>query len=412
MSDTNTKFAYRYADPTITTSAQDDTPFLIYNTDQTFLSESVDVCKWTARRLGFPVMEIEMPSSSIYACFEEAISEYSLHINNYNIRNWMWDSYGSEDRISGSLGTEVKEPHNPNMGMTITLSEQYGQAIGIGGNIDMKRGYITLVNGEQDYNLQTLWANVSESSGRLMIHRVFNDGMASMTRYYDPYGGNYDQRQMLDMYGFGGSSPAVSFVMRPISYDIIRAQSIEINDKVRKSAYSFEITNNNLRIFPLPTTGDSGSKIWFEYYLKSDMQTTTSSATTGKTSNPSNAPYKFITYNSINASGRQWIRKYTLALSKELLGIIRSKYSAIPIPDQELQLDGESLKAEGREEKSDLAEELKEFLESVSLNEKARKEAEDAEALQQIMNKIPLLMYVDGFIPFIFLYNFLDWGAL
>ena len=85
MSDTNTKFAYRYADPTITTSAQDDTPFLIYNTDQTFLSESVDVCKWTARRLGFPVMEIEMPSSSIYACFEEAISEYSLHINNYNI---------------------------------------------------------------------------------------------------------------------------------------------------------------------------------------------------------------------------------------------------------------------------------------------------------------------------------------
>ena len=115
---------------------------------------------------------------------------------------------------------------------------------------------------------------------------------------------------------------------------------------------------------------------------------------TGGVSDPSNVPYKFITYSSINAPGRQWIRKYTAAIAKELLGIIRSKYSAMPIPDGEVTLDGEGLKAEGREEKQQLLEELKEFLESVSLSEGARKEQEVAEAQQQVLNKAPLQIFI------------------
>jgi len=80
----------------------------------------------------------------------------------------------------------------------------------------------------------------------------------------------------------------------------------------------------------------------------------------------------------------------TLALSKELLGIIRSKYASMPLPNGEVALDGEALKSEGREEKVQLLEELKEFLESVSLTEKAKAEAEEAEAAQQVLQKSPL----------------------
>ena len=192
----------------------------------------------------------------------------------------------------------------------------------------------------------------------------------------------------------GNVAPAVSFILRPISYDIARAQAIETNDLVRKSAYSFELINNELRLFPRPTTSDAGDKIYFQYYVKDDKSSTSRTWTKNKVSDPSNAPYKFITYEEINAPGRQWIRKYTLALSKELLGIIRSKYANMPLPNGEVTLDGDSLKTEGREEKNQLLEELKTFLESVSLTEMTKAEQEQAEANQQVLSKAPLGIYI------------------
>ena len=399
------KSDYIYSDPG-GLDVSGSTPYGTYDGDVAFVSESLSVCKFVARRLGHPVMQLEFNSGSIYAMFEEAVSEYSLHINNYNIKNWMWNSYGSENKISGSqyathtasyaMGTGSFQPQHPNnMGTTFTLSEQYGQAAGVGGDVTLYTGSIALTSSKQVYDLQTD-ANVdsSHSGSRLEIQRVFNYGPNAISRFYDPFAGSFDQRSMLDAFGMGNVAPAVSFIMRPISYDIARANAIETNDKVRKSAYSFELQNNKLRIFPRPNTNDSGDKIYFQYYLRSDMGTTTQEFTNNKVSDPSNVPYKFLTYQEINASGRQWIKKYTLALAKELLGIIRSKYASMPLPNGEVSLDGEALKAEGREEKSVLMEELKEFLEAVSLTEKTKAEAEEAEANQQVLNKSPLGLYI------------------
>ena len=389
------KLDYAYSDPiTFVSGAQ--TPYGTYDADSTFQTDILSVTKWVAKRLGFPVLQLEMPSGSIYACFEESINEYSYHINNYNIKNWMWEQYGEKNRISGSLGTGSLDPVVPTHGPSITLSEKYGQAVNMGGNVDLKKGYITLSGSNQDYDLQDVWASVSESSKRIEVQRVFNHAPSSITRFYDPYAGSFDQRQLLDAFGFGNVSPAISFILKPISYDLARANSIETSDLVRKSAYSFELHNNNLRIFPRPTTSDSGEKIWFEYYVKDDIRNTNhiSASMQGGVSDPSNVPYKFITYSSINAPGRQWIRKFTAALSKELLGIIRSKYSALPIPDAEVTLDGEGLKAEGREEKTQLLEELKEFLESVSLTEKLKAEAEESNAQREVLAKAPLPIYI------------------
>ena len=389
------KLDYAYSDPiTFVSGAQ--TPYGTYDADSTFQTDILSVTKWVAKRLGYPVLQLEMPSGSIYACFEESINEYSYHINNYNIKNWMWEQYGEKNRISGSLGTGSLDPVVPTHGPSITLSEKYGQVVNMGGNVDLKKGYITLSGSNQDYDLQDVWASVSESSKRIEVQRVFNHAPSSITRFYDPYAGSFDQRQLLDAFGFGNVSPAISFILKPISYDLARANSIETSDLVRKSAYSFELHNNNLRIFPRPTTSDSGEKIWFEYYVKDDIRNTNhiSASMQGGVSDPSNVPYKFITYSSINAPGRQWIRKFTAALSKELLGIIRSKYSALPIPDAEVTLDGEGLKAEGREEKTQLLEELKEFLESVSLTEKLKAEAEESNAQREVLAKAPLPIYI------------------
>ena len=96
----------------------------------------------------------------------------------------------------------------------------------------------------------------------------------------------------------------------------------------------------------------------------------------------------------INSMGRNWIRKYTLALAKELLGIIRSKYAALPLPNGEVSMDGEALKSEGREEKANLLEELNTFLEAVSKKEQAATEQEVANSQQEVLNKAPLKIYI------------------
>ena len=388
------KLDYAYSDPSSFTSGQ--TPYGTYDADSTFSTDIISVTKWTAKRLGYPVLQLEIPSGSVYACFEEAVNEYSQHINNYNIKNWMWEQYGEQSRISGSLSTGSANPVTPSLGPSVTLSDKYGQIVGLNENYDLKKGFITLSGSVQDYDLQGVWASVSESNRRIEVHRVFNHMPASVSRFYDPYAGTFDQRQLLDAFGFGNVSPAISFVLKPISYDLARANAIETSDLVRKSAYSFELHNNKLRVFPEPQTSDAGEKIWFEYYVKDDIRNTNniSASLQGGVSDPSNVPYKFITYNSINQPGRQWIRKYTYALAKELLGIIRSKYSSMPIPDGEVTLDGEALKNEGREEKIQLLEELKEFLESVSLTEKLKAEAEESNAQREVLAKAPLNIYI------------------
>ena len=388
------KLDYAYKDPSSFTSGH--TPYGTYDADATFQTDIVSVTKWCAKRLGFPVLQLEIPSGSIYACFEESINEYSQHINNYNIKNWMWEQYGEKSRISGSLSTGSSDPVTPSLGPSVTLSDKYGQVVGLNENYDLKKGYIVLSGSQQDYDLQDVWAADNESGNRIEVHRVFNHQPAAVSRFYDPYAGSFDQRQLLDAFGFGNVSPAISFVLKPISYDLARANAIETSDLVRKSAYSFEIHNNNLRIFPEPQECDAGEKIWFEYYVKDDIRNTNnvSASLQGGVSDPSNVPYKFITYSSINQPGRQWIRKYTYALSKELLGIIRSKYSSMPIPDGEVTLDGEALKTEGREEKTQLLEELRDFLESVSLTEKLKAEAEESNAQREVLAKAPLNIYI------------------
>ena len=395
------KADYIYTDPTVTsfTSPSKPTPYGTYDADLSFISESVSICKFVSRRLGHPVMQLEMNSGSIYAMFEEAVSEYSTQINHYNMKNWLWEEYATSNRISGSEAgsTGSFEPRSPGMmGTTFMLSKQYGTAVGVGGDVTMYSGSFILTGSQQTYDLQS--SNVQMESGvdtdrRYEIQKVFNDGPAAVTRFYDPFM-NADDRHMLDDFGFGAVSPGISYILRPISYDISRAQMIETSDRIRKSAYSFELVNNKLRLFPRPKAADSGSSIHFQYYIKSDQQSTTRTWTNSKVSDPSNIPYKFITYSVINSAGRNWIRKMTLALAKELLGIIRSKYASMPLPNGEVSLDGEALKAEGREEKQLLLDELKEFLESITLAERSQQEQAQAEAQQSVLNKAPLKIYI------------------
>ena len=391
------KFQFIYEDPSGSGSVVNSTPHGIYDNDTEFQNDSLTTCKYVSSKLGHPVMQLEFNSGSIYACFEEAVSEYSQQINHYNTKNWLWEHYGNTATTTGMSSTGSHAPETPVGGLSLfTLSEQYGQAVNVGGNATMFTGSITLTGSQQVYDLPseaTLESSVTDANP-MVVQRVFNQAPAAISKFYDPFAGTYDNIELLDSFGFGNVSPAVSYILRPISYDLARANAIETNDLVRKSAYSFELINNKLRIFPKPEDTDAGNKIYFHYYKRNDRIDVTQDYTIAKVSDPSNIPYKFITYTEINSMGRNWIRKYTLALAKELLGIIRSKYASLPLPNGEVSMDGEALKSEGREEKANLLEELSEFLEAVSKKEQALTEQEVANAQQEVLNKAPLKIYI------------------
>ena len=199
---------------------------------------------------------------------------------------------------------------------------------------------------------------------------------------------------MLDGFGFGSYSPAITFVLQPIYADLLRIQAIEFNDQIRKSAYSFEIRNNQLRIFPIPT--ESGS-LFIEYVKTDDRDNplrTRYSGSNDVVSDYSNAQYDFMVYSNINDVGKQWIRKYTLALAKELLGIVRSKYGTIPIPNSEVSLDGDTLRAEATAEKEQLIEQLRENLEQTSRKALMEAQKDESEFQQETLRKVPYPIYI------------------
>jgi len=319
-------------------AVSESTPFGLYDNDTEFQSEAPQVATWCARRLGYPIIDIELQDSQFYACLEESISEYSAQVNQFNIRDNLLHLKG-QSTSSNFTHKRVKSTLSEN----IFISEEYGQEALVGGSLDVKRTAVSINSGSQIYDLNALVGDVSESGASIEVKRVHYESRPAVTRYFDPYASTgFGTYNMLDGFGFGSYSPAITFVLQPMYADLLRIQAIEFNDQIRKSAYSFEIRNNQLRIFPIPTA--SGS-LWIEYVKTEDRDNplrTRHSGSADVVSDYSNAQYDFMVYKQINDVGKQWIRKYTLALAKELLGIIRSKYGSIPIPNAEVSLDGDT----------------------------------------------------------------------
>ena len=362
------------------------TPFGFYDAETTYQTDGPKVATWCANRLGYPIQDVELISGSFYSVFEESVTEYSSQVNQFNIRENMLALSGAE---TGSNFTHREI--SPSLGGMITTAENYGTEAGSGGNVDWKKGSIDVVSGSQDYDLDALWANVSESSADIEIKRIHHEAPPAIVKYFDPFvGSTFANQGMLDMFGWGNYSPGVQFIMSPLYADILRLQAIEFNDQIRKSGYSFELINNKLKIFPMPS---ADIKLWFEYVVTKDRSNPLKTAA-GRASDYSNVPYANMKYTDINDVGKQWIKKYTLALSKELLGSIRSKYANIPIPGAEIALNGADLKQEAQTEKDALVEQLRENLLAAARRAQLEKDKEESENLMETLKRVPLKIYI------------------
>jgi len=367
-----------------------NTPFGFYDTDSEFQTEAPKFADWCAKRLGYPLMNVELQDKQFYACLEESVSEYSAQINQFNIKDNLLTLQGQS--TSSNL---THKRVTPNLGRSVFLSQAYGTEAGVGGLVEIKSGSVDIVSGSQTYDLNALWADVSESGNAIELQRVFYEETPAVQRYFDPYAGTgAGTMNLLDQFGFGDYSPAVTFLMMPVYADMLRLQAIELNDQIRKSAYSFQLRNNKLRIFPRP---DSSYKLHFEYVVRSDRDNaliTEHSGSSDVISDFSNVPYDNMKFTSINDVGKQWIRKYGLALTKELLGIVRSKYGAIPIPGAETSLDGDTLRSEASAEKEALVTQLREILEQTSRKALMEADKDESEFLQEKLKKVPYPIYI------------------
>ena len=366
------------------------TPFGFYDNDTDFQSEAPQFASWCAKRLGYPITAIELQDTQFYACFEEAVTEYSAQVNQFNIRDNLLSLRG-QATSSNYTHKRVKSTLSEN----IFISEEYGQEAQVGGSVDFKRTAVSVNSGSQVYDLNEVIGEASHSGAAIEVKRVFYESSPAVSRYFDPYAmTGFGTMNMLDGFGFGSMSPAVTFVLQPIYADLLRIQAIEFNDQIRKSGYSFEIRNNQMRVFPQPTT--SGS-LWVEYVLTDERDNPTRTRYSGSAdvvSDYSNVRYDNMEYNKINDVGKQWIRKYGYSLSKELLGMIRSKYGSIPIPNAEVSLDGDTLRAEATAEKEVLMEQLRETLEQTSRKALFEAQKEESESQQETLKKVPYPLYI------------------
>jgi hypothetical protein len=375
----------------------DMTPFGYYDNDYEFQQDIDKVSSWCAKRLGYPIVDIELQDINFYACIEEAVTEYSTQVNQFNIRENLLNIKGSATSSNLSQ-TEL----NANLGGLISLAKDYGTEAGSGGRVTYYTGSFIANADQQVYDLTdpTLVSLESGTPGvdTIEIKKMLHNAPPAMVRYFDPFvGTGLGSQQMMDTFGWGNYSPGVSFMMSPLYDDLLRLQAIEFNDMVRKSQYGFDIQNNRVRLFPIP---ESSYKVHFHYILDSERRNPIVDSSV--VSDYSNAPFDRIKYTRINHVGKRWIHKYALALAKEMLGAVRAKFSSVPIPNSEITLDGADLRSEASSEKEILISELRENLEATSRKALLQAQQEESEAMELTLNRVPKAIYIGSFLlPFI-----------
>ena len=365
-----------------------DTPYGTYDNDSQFQSDTEKTAVWCARRIGYPIVDIELQDKQFFACFEEAVTEYSSQVNRFNIKENLLSLRGN------STSSNFTHKHfNPSLNDIVGISKAYGTEAGVGGDVNLYSGSIAVVKNQQVYDLtnsnDTTYESGTPGTDAIEVRRVFYESSPAMTRFFDPHiGSGLGSQQMLTQFGWGNYSPSINYLLMPMYDDLLRVQAIEFNDLIRKSAYSFHIQNNKLRVFPAP---DANYTMYFHYIKVNDRKNFT---TTGDISDFSNAGYNNMSYSAINDPGKQWIKKYTLALVKELLGSIRGKYGTMPIPNGDVSLDGDTLRSEGAAERDALISELREDLEAASRRNMMERQNDIANFQQETMNKMPYGIYI------------------
>ena len=389
-------------------------PFGIYSTDA-FLTGASDQVAYTYKKLGGDVLDIELTEGNVYSSYEEAILEYSYLINLHQSKNslssMLGASTGSFDQdgtITGSLeGMDIALRYPRfDYGYIRRVSETIATEAGFGGTVPIYSASVTAVANQQDYDLQTIISASSANNAsasyyqqvadkRIIVRKVFFKTPRAMWRFYGYYGG-FSVVGNLRTYGqFADDS---TFEIVPTWQNKLQAMAFEDALYTRTSHYSYEIHDNNLRLFPTPQSILDITNFWVQFTIEGQYDPWEESDR-GKTgvegvNNINTLPFENIPYKNINSIGKQWIRRFALALTKEVLGQIRGKFTTVPIPGESVTLNSAELLSQARTEQDLLRDELKLILEETTYDKLAAIDATLQDSTKKVVENIPAGIFV------------------
>ena len=370
-----------------------DTPFGFYDYNPDFQKDADKVAKFCGLRLGYPIENVELQDINFYAAFEEAVTVYSNELFAYKQREDYLSIEGSPFTYEESNVNFQDAIITPSLQKIVDLSEQYGTWAGVGGNTDWHSGSVYLTSSVQDYNLD-VWAESQGISGSdIEVMRIFYEPMPASIQMYGGLGfagSGLGAFANAGMAGYGANS----FLMLPLSYDLQMMQGIEMFRDVLFSQFTFQLINNKLRIFPIPTDADEGGQLWFQYMLKSEEECATVDIDPNTISNISQVPYRNVDYDTINSVGRSWIFEYTLALVKEILGYVRGKYTQVPIPGAEVTLNQADLLASATADKNSLIERLRAYFDDTSRQKLLERRQAESIARNSELEQVPMTIFI------------------
>jgi hypothetical protein len=371
------------------------TPFGFFDSDSDFRSEADAMVTFVKRRLGDDVLSVELTKKQVWACFEESFLEYASIVNQYQARSQLLSLLGMQ---TGSLNEATQKFPRDTLNYVIRMAEPYAVEAGLGGTYNSATGSIQLLQNVQDYDLYT--DLIEPSTGTPIASSALNPGRRKMrifeVMHFNPMAAYrfFDTTSAINYlnneFSFESFTPETVFYVLPVFEDILRGGQMNISNRVRRSNYSYRVIGTKLRIFPMPTA-DIPLKLWVRVGFENNplSSSITDDGSINGVSNLSNVPYGNFVYSKVNSIARQWVRQYTLALCKELLGMIRSKFGSVPIPGGELQLDGSDLKSAAKEEKEKLKTDLREMLDTLTYNKLIEVKAAEVDNLQKILKATP-----------------------
>ena len=388
-------------------------PYKIYSDETSpmyssqFISGAVDQVSFVFKKLGGDILDIELTEGNVYTAYEEAVLEYSYLINVHQATNILSDALGNSTGSFDSKGNiEASELSSSLSGshvalkypkfdysMTRRIADGIGAEVGLNGSVQYSASF-DITPGQQDYDLQSIIETSTDHSGsvngkRILIKKVFYKTPHAMWRFYGYYGG---LNVVGNLHNYGQFSDDSTFQLIPAWHNKAQAMAFEDAIYTRMSHYSYELRDNKVRLHPRPYTGGP-SKMWVEFSVPTDVWDSKNEQTDG-VNNMNTLPIGNLPFENINAIGKQWIRRFSLSLCKEILGQVRSKFGNVPIPGDNVTLNGSALLSEAKAEQDKLREELKTTLAEMTYSKLAEKDANMTDNVEKVLDKVPNYIFV------------------
>lgn len=367
--------------------------------------------------LGGGSIDIEIPDNTWCLLLKTAIEEYTYYMENWLLKN-QWGSLANK-------GLNVTDVCYALTTRSLDFSKQFANAysaeVGLQaagtGKYELKKDFIQLSPNKQVYEVpagreinEVMWTDqstipfaMSNAKSGIGIHGNAGNGYG-----YGSQGSLYNQST--EPYYI---VPAYDTVLRAADYRLKQKflgyePYYKVTEGANGKKYIHLINGHNGSSLSATNCGGcnkcnacskvSNCKVFYHYYDTSSMDEDQAAACLEECKSivkyPFQVPLEETNFCDLNRQSKTWVRKYLTALIKESLGNIRGKFGgSIPIPDAELQMDYSHFFSEAQTEKEALNTELQDFLENLTSTAQLTKQAEEADAVAEIMKHVPTGMF-------------------